>query len=424
MVSGLLVYELPSISLRKKYRLNLKNDIPPQDKMDDLKITMEEYIRIEEEKAQKHGKVFKWVTAKYGKIWYDKDVYDIRSVETEFPAIVFNNNLTSNETLSCEPTISSLNNNEIDFRISFDESDDEDYTIIFDKNSFSYKIIYAHDLKTNSENDNEKVNMPLFLSPEPLVSYFSTEPTLCPQHIDELDLKDETPLSEYDEVEQNVLYFKDLIPFNIIYPDDIKSDKDNDDNEIDMIQSSRGNENTQGLNNLLKASHDKINKVFIMKSFVMELNVNIVAWNYFVNENLFNIIKNLYVPFGISFEPKRYYKDGDCTRMLRRPRNAKGRKSDARLSGGHFIGRLAHHFGMVSDDGLRGLSLVTREMPLIDMGELVKLNMYIEIGVDWAWVASRPERQPDATVGALRAVKDAPTVDEDAQADPAPLQAP
>ncbi|GJW06051.1 hypothetical protein Tco_1568474 [Tanacetum coccineum] len=51
--------------------------------------------------------------------------------------------------------------------------------------------------------------------------------------------------------------------------------------------------------------------------------------------------------------------------------HAEGRKSDARLSGGHFIGRLAHHFGLVSDDELRGLSIVTQELPLIDMGELV-----------------------------------------------------
>ncbi|GJZ14416.1 hypothetical protein Tco_0549646 [Tanacetum coccineum] len=143
-----------------------------------------------------------------GGIWYDEDIYDLRSVETEFLAIVFSDNLTSNETLFYEPTVSSLNNNEIDFRISFDESDDEDYTVVFDKNSFSYKIISANDLKTDSENDNEKVNMPLFPSPEPSVSCiddldffkdfenefpaivynyaltsksdFLTEPTLCP----------------------------------------------------------------------------------------------------------------------------------------------------------------------------------------------------------------------------------------------------
>ncbi|GKA58192.1 hypothetical protein Tco_0757380 [Tanacetum coccineum] len=389
----------------------------------------------------------------------------------------------------------------------------------------------------------------------------------------------------YDEGwNQNVVYFNDLFPFNIIYPDDLKLDKGNDDNEIDMIQSSRGNESTQGSNELLKASHNKINKVLIMRSFVMELNVNVVAWNHLVNGMLFNLIKNLYVSFGILFDPKRYYKDGDCARMLRRPRairhmaplpphdqrhlwlcyqvagyteeivhdfeqrletifdrqvnrvhildfegltpdmrqdlaermrmvytrddrqenrrrdvagtlcfqlggvmrsmtwrqfilalglhtademakdkfgtywdflrgaplytyirdpvqrlchrlisynisgrgqtpekvnatnlfylrsmdrgaanipyllaqylfrHAEGRNSGARLSGGHFIGRLAHHFGLVSDDGLRGLSVVAHELPLIDMGEL--------------------------------AAEDALTVDEGAQADPAPVQAP
>ncbi|GJU05452.1 hypothetical protein Tco_1121882 [Tanacetum coccineum] len=36
-------------------------------------------------------------------------------------------------------------------------------------------------------------------------------------------------------------------------------------------------------------------------------------------------------------------------------RHAEGRKSGARLSGGHFIGHLAMHFGLVSDEGLRGL---------------------------------------------------------------------
>ncbi|GJY97895.1 hypothetical protein Tco_0514805, partial [Tanacetum coccineum] len=134
--------------------------------MDDSNITMEEYIRLEEEKARRRGKVYKWETATYGKIWYDKDVHDLRSVETEFLVIMFN------DTLMSEPTISSPNNNEIDFRISFDESDDEDYKVIYDKNSFSYKIISINDLETDSENDNDKVNMPSFPLPGPTVSCF------------------------------------------------------------------------------------------------------------------------------------------------------------------------------------------------------------------------------------------------------------
>ncbi|GJW13014.1 hypothetical protein Tco_0017147 [Tanacetum coccineum] len=123
--------------------------------MDDPKITIEEYIRLEEEKARKRGKVFNWETAKYGRIWNDEDVHDLITVENKFPDITFNDSLTSGETLSCEPTVSSLND-EIDFRISFDDSDDEDYNTV---------------------------------------------------HIDEFDLNDETALSEYDEEEQNMLFY-------------------------------------------------------------------------------------------------------------------------------------------------------------------------------------------------------------------------
>ncbi|GJY73191.1 hypothetical protein Tco_0477622 [Tanacetum coccineum] len=227
--------------------------------MNDPNITMEEYIRLEKEKARRRGKVYNWETTTYGKIWYNEDVYHLRSVETEFPAIVFNDMLMS------EPTVSSPNNNEIDFRISFDESDDEDYTVIFNKKLFSYKIIFVNDLKTDSENDNKKVNMPSFLSPKPTVSYFDdldfckdfenefpaivyndtltsksgflTEPTLSPQHINEFDLKDETSLSKCDEEEQNVLYFNDLFSFNVIYPNDSKSDEDNNDDKVDIEHS-------------------------------------------------------------------------------------------------------------------------------------------------------------------------------------------
>ncbi|GKA67149.1 hypothetical protein Tco_0766957 [Tanacetum coccineum] len=126
---------------------------------DDPNITIEEYIRLQKEKDRRRGKVYNWETATYGKIWYDEDVHDFRSVEAEFPARVFDEEFTSEVTLSCEPTVSPLNDNQIDFGISFDESDDEDYMAIYDKNSFSYKIISVNDLKTDLKNDNDKVNM-------------------------------------------------------------------------------------------------------------------------------------------------------------------------------------------------------------------------------------------------------------------------
>ncbi|GJV84154.1 hypothetical protein Tco_1524052 [Tanacetum coccineum] len=173
---------------------------------------------------------------------YHEDVHASRPFEYRIQDIVFNDNLTSNETISYEPTVSSLNNNEIDFRISFDEYHDEDYM---------HSVSCIDDLDCFKDFENE---FPAIVYNDALTSKldFSTKPTFCPQHIDEFDLNDETSLSKYDEVEQN-------------------------------------------------------------------LNVNIVAWNYLVNGMLFNLIKNLYVPFGILFDPKWYYKDGDYARMLRRP---------------------------------------------------------------------------------------------------------
>nr|GEX90502.1 hypothetical protein [Tanacetum cinerariifolium] len=103
-------------------------------------------------------------------------------------------------------------------------------------------------------------------------------------------------------------------------------------------------------------------------------------------------------------------------------RYTEGRKNEARMSVGHFIWRLAEHFGLVSDEGLMGLFVITRVLSVIDLYELVKLNMCVRLGDTWAWVAPGPKRQLDVAAGALKGAKDAPDVDEDAQAVPAPVQ--
>ncbi|GJS83428.1 hypothetical protein Tco_0749969 [Tanacetum coccineum] len=496
--------------------------------MDDPYITMEEYIRLEEERAQSHGETFNWQTAPFEKVrnYNEEECFtdfeaefpaivlgNINAVpsqspeipycestqgmtmgeyeaekedsEIEFPAIVLDNMSTSDTTLSYEPMVSPLNESEINFRILFDESEDEEYTLIFDENSFSYKIIYVDYLKTDSENDSNKVNLPS--SPEPTISYFNdldffkefinefpvivfndnltsklAEPSISPPHIDELKI--ETSLSELDKFKR----------YNTI------------------------NVETNGSHEPLKTSHKKFRKTFNVRSFINGLYVNTMTWNYLNNGMLLILIENLYVLIGIRFDPKRmsdtemgldvanticfqlggtrserfvpdkgdlrdYWieisSDRDflgaapfyvhirdpvrrlCHRMIactisgkgQGPekvtgvdlfylrsmnrgtanvpyllaqymfRHAEGRKSGARLSGGHFIRRLADHFGLGSDEGLRGLFVISQEL--------------------LAWVAPGPERQPDAAVGAHKAAKDAPANNEVAQADPAPAQA-
>ncbi|GJY42827.1 hypothetical protein Tco_0431040 [Tanacetum coccineum] len=197
--------------------------------MDDPNITMEDYIRLEEEKALRRGTVYNWETAKYGKIWYDEDVHDLRSVETELysSSLLIEAFTLTSEALLCEPMVSSLNNDEIDFRISFDESDDQDCmptVSYFDNLDFfrdfenEFQAIVYNDAQTSK-------------------SDLLTKPILNPQHIDEFNFKDETSLSECDEEEQNILNFNDLFLFNVIYPNDSKSDKDNDDDKIDIEHS-------------------------------------------------------------------------------------------------------------------------------------------------------------------------------------------
>ncbi|GJR84584.1 hypothetical protein Tco_0155369 [Tanacetum coccineum] len=501
--------------------------------MDDPNITIEEYIRLEEEKARKCWKVFNWETAKYGKIWYDEDIHDLRSVETEFLAIAFNDGVSSEKTLSCEPTTSSLNN-EIVFRISFNDSDDEDYTWI---------------RKMDSENDNEKVNLPLLPSPEPAISCFDildffkdfvnefpaifyndaqisksdllTESILSPQHIDAFDLNDETSLSEYDEEEQNVLYFNDLFPFNIIHPDNLKSEKDNDDNEIDIIQSSGGklvSKDGYGILDMAPVPPHEQRHPFLRyqgleytdvdianfeERMVMEHrdDVGVVVFTSRAWGRLFDtrgpllgrarrrlswrkFILALGLHIGEEMESPGFARDistdGDflgpppsytlirdpvlrlCHRMIAHNiagrsqapkmvtvtdlfylrgldvgsvnipyllarylrRFAAGRKSGDHISCGQFVARLPEHFGLLTAEILKGLMVIAPKLPVIDMAELVRLQICMQIDETWAWVAMGPERQPDATASAPRVAQDAPAVDEGDQANLAPMQAP
>nr|GEW25335.1 hypothetical protein [Tanacetum cinerariifolium] len=99
--------------------------------MDEENLTMEEYIEMEDEKAHR----------------------------SDFSVVVFNDVVTTDHKISFEPMISPLDNNQIDFRLLFDEFDDEDYNVNYDKKLFSYKIISVNDLKTDSEDDNDEVNI-------------------------------------------------------------------------------------------------------------------------------------------------------------------------------------------------------------------------------------------------------------------------
>ncbi|GJT23309.1 hypothetical protein Tco_0893246 [Tanacetum coccineum] len=134
--------------------------IMDQNKMDNLDLTMEEYIEPEAEKARKRGQTFNWKTTTYSKGSYFDDFNYLKDFKNEFLAVVYNDALTSKLEISSESTVRPLDDNKINFRISFDESDDEDYICLYDKNLFSYKLISMNDLKTDSEYCIDEVDLP------------------------------------------------------------------------------------------------------------------------------------------------------------------------------------------------------------------------------------------------------------------------
>ncbi|GJX71525.1 hypothetical protein Tco_0308696 [Tanacetum coccineum] len=96
-----------------------------------------------------------------GKIYDDIDLF--KDFESDFPAIVYNDALASDPEVSYEPTVSPHNaiKADFDFTISFFESDDEDYTFIYDKISSSYKLINVNYLKSDTGNDIDEINVKL-----------------------------------------------------------------------------------------------------------------------------------------------------------------------------------------------------------------------------------------------------------------------
>ncbi|GJZ94434.1 hypothetical protein Tco_0666637 [Tanacetum coccineum] len=61
--------------------------------MDDSDLTVEEYIRLEEEKGRRCGKKFNWETATYGNVGYFDDNDYLIDVETEFSAVILSDPL-------------------------------------------------------------------------------------------------------------------------------------------------------------------------------------------------------------------------------------------------------------------------------------------------------------------------------------------
>ncbi|GJX24685.1 hypothetical protein Tco_0230981 [Tanacetum coccineum] len=309
-----------------------------------------------------------------------------------------------------EPTISSLDD-EIDFRISFDESDDEDYTVVFDKNSFSYKIISTNDLKTDSENDIEKVNMPLFPSPEPSVSCidyldifkdfenefpaivyndvltsksdFSTELTLCPQHIDEFDLNDETSLNVVE-----AKLFHPVIRGTSIFIFEGLLDTEGDIANFEMR-----------LARIYKREVHRDQGQSVFTSWALRRLFDIRG--PLVHELILKFLRTA-PSYTFIWDPmlRLCHKLIACSIVGRSQAPEKVTMTDLFYLRGMDVGSvnvpyLLDRYLRLFASGRKQGEMISRvrELPVIDMAELVRLQICVELDNTWVWVPARPARQ-------------------------------
>ncbi|GJV05282.1 hypothetical protein Tco_1338851 [Tanacetum coccineum] len=279
--------------------------------MDDPNITMEEYIRLEEEKARRHGHTFNWQTATFEKVknYEDEDDHPI-DFETEFPAIVFDNTLTA---IQSEPTIW------------------HHYQLLIRGTMIRYhnKGSTLQGIRHNYEqrrSDYMEQTWPLVR--EFILEFLST----C-------------------RMSDTIMYIASLIP---VFP---VGGLEEDALRSSFILSFKGN---------TRAGDGKAGFGAMETSWAPPLLM-------FCNETCESAIHRMiaYSISGRGQTPEKvtgidlfYLRNMDRgTINIPHPlaqylfRHVEGRKSGAKLSGGHFIGCLAMHFGLVSDDGLIYMSL-------------------------------------------------------------------
>ncbi|GJU85190.1 hypothetical protein Tco_1292736 [Tanacetum coccineum] len=376
--------------------------------MDDLNITMEEYIRLEEERARRQGRTFNWQIAKYGKMeCYEDEDDSFTDLETEYPAIVF-----------------------------YDASDA----------AFSY-----------SENENDKVNMPPSLSPEPTFGY-----------IDDLDFFKDFE-NEFPAIAYNDLKSKSDPLIEPSVGDGVTGEDDGEalftshvwrrlfevraplvrEFLLEFFSTCRMSDIEMGLDvaDTLCFQLGGARRRMTWRLFILALGLHseeemaeagfgadwsgskrVILDKGDLRDYWMEISSNRdFLGLAPSYVHIKDHVRRLCHRMIACSisgrgqeaekylfRHAEGRKSGSRLSGGHFIRHLAAHFGLVGDQGLRGLSVVVSELPVINLHELARLNIYSRFGDTWAWVDSGPERQQAAAAGAPGAAEDAPAADEGA----------
>ncbi|GJU94282.1 hypothetical protein Tco_1319038 [Tanacetum coccineum] len=378
--------------------------------MDEANLTMEEYIKVEAEKARRHGQTFNWETATYGKITYHEDINYFKDFETDFPAILFNDPLTTDHKISSESMIflyDVSNINSLILRIEYSIVTGYSLHLYMAYLIFQYAVSdpqyevegytdeVVHDFKQRLSGifdrwvhrvqvlDFGGLTKEMGMSMDARLSMEHTDAqgqVVFTSHSWRRMFETRGPLVSFQlgGANRQMIWSFKVIAFKGDlrgYWDEIWSSKD----FLTTVPSY-----IQIRDPLRRLCHRLIAHTIARRGqtpkkvtrtdlyFLRNIDQEVVNFPYLLVHYLF--------------------------------RHSDGRKRGAQMSGGHFITRLADHFGLLTEERLQGTTVVVGQLTEIDLDEL--------------------SRQQVATDGALEDVEGAPAIDEGVQAIPAPNQAP
>ncbi|GJX95621.1 hypothetical protein Tco_0351419 [Tanacetum coccineum] len=350
--------------------------------------------RLEEEKARKHGKVFNWETAKYGKIWCDEDVLDLRSVETEFPAIVFNDNLTSNETPS-----------------------------------FPFNIVYPDDLKSDKGNDDNKIDMiqssgDMALPPRDQrhqylryegLQYFDADIADFETRLARIYMREIHRVQVFDFGGLPDLMAKGLSTRMLMEHRDAQGQSLErlyliwthlELYTFSWVERRETDPRQRGYEGLLDWDSSAGDFLGTAPSYTFIRDPMLGVCHRLI---ACSIARRSQAPEKVTVTDLFYLREMDVgsvnapyllARYLRL--FTSGRKQRAMIFGDQYVARWGKHFGLLTEEGLQGLTIISPALPIIDMAELVRLQLCVQLDDTWAPVAPRDgdedEEMPQAVL--------------------------
>ncbi|GJT92671.1 hypothetical protein Tco_1081516 [Tanacetum coccineum] len=316
----------------------------------------------------------------HDQVFVDFDFF--KDFENEFSAIVYNDVQTSKSDLLTEPILNHQHIDEFDDETSLPEYDEKEQNVLHFNDLFPFNIISSDDLKSKKVIDNNEIDIiQVYGSPtsEKGIRFIR----MVMEHCDEVGV---VVFTSQDWGRQGTiglgayLEFLSTLRFGEM---DLHGILEGHFDRWRFLGTSPGIRYLLKDKNKAKTEH-RIGKS--VKDRIIFLKTRDPVLRLCHRMMAHSIAGRSQAPEKVTVTDLFYLRGLDVgsvnipyllARYLRR--FAVRRKSGAHISGGQFVARLAKHFGLLTDEILEGLTVISPELQMIDMAELVRLQICMQV---------------------------------------------